>query len=198
MIRLIIFDLDGVVIDFSWRQYIDYKSKILGVNSKTFADTFLPLKEEWDLGKITLSELESSLAHKLGVKKKEIGVLNGFKKFGKQNKDIRKLIFSLSKKYKIGAITNVGSSRFKIEKRSYLNDLPLNGIVASCYLKVKKPDPRIYMYALRRFRASPKEVVFIDDTEENVIAARKLGIASIVFNSPAQLLSGLEKYNIKP
>ena len=198
MIRLIIFDLDGVVIDFSWRQYIDYKSKILGVNSKTFADTFSPLKEEWDLGKITLSELESSLAHKLGAKKKENGVLNGFKKFGKQNKDIRKLIFSLSNKYKIGAITNVGSSRFKIEKRSYLNDLPLNGIVASCYLKVKKPDPRIYMYALRRFRASPKEVVFIDDTEENVIAARKLGITSIVFNNPAQLLSGLEKYNIKP
>ena len=54
------------------------------------------------------------------------------------------------------------------------------------------------MYALRRFRASPKEVVFIDDTEENVIAARKLGITSIVFNNPAQLLSGLEKYNIKP
>ncbi len=197
MIRFIIFDLDGVIIDFSWRQYIDYKSKILGMNSETFADTFLPLKEQWDLGEITLSELESSLAHKLGVKKKEIGVLNGFEKLGKPNMDIRELIFHLSKRYKIGVITNVGSSRFKIEKRSYINDLPLNGIVASCYLKVKKPDPRIYMHALRRFKASPKEVVFIDDTEENVIAARKLGIISIVFNNPAQLLRDLKKYDIK-
>ena len=44
-----------------------------------------------------------------------------------------------------------------------------------------KPDPEIYKTLLRRYKLKAEECAFIDDTEENVISAQKLGLTGIVF-----------------
>jgi len=44
-----------------------------------------------------------------------------------------------------------------------------------------KPDPEIYKTLLRRYSLKAEECVFIDDTEENVISAEKLGLKGLVF-----------------
>lgn len=65
-------------------------------------------------------------------------------------------------------------------------------IVVSGDEKLVKPDPAIYHLALARFGLEPHEAVFIDDNEANVLAARALGIRSILFTdagaSRAQLV----------
>ena len=50
-----------------------------------------------------------------------------------------------------------------------------------------KPDPSIYRHCLRKLGVRPSEALFVDDLEENVLAARALGIRSIRFVSVAQL-----------
>ena len=44
-----------------------------------------------------------------------------------------------------------------------------------------KPDPKIYKTLLRRYNLKAEECVFIDDTEENVVSAQKIGLKGIVF-----------------
>lgn len=44
-----------------------------------------------------------------------------------------------------------------------------------------KPDIEIYQTVLKKLKAKPEEVLFIDDLEVNVKAAQKLGINAIVF-----------------
>ena len=44
-----------------------------------------------------------------------------------------------------------------------------------------KPDPEIYKILLRRYNLKAEECVFIDDTEENVVSAQKIGLNGIVF-----------------
>ncbi len=56
-----------------------------------------------------------------------------------------------------------------------------DGCVFSFREGVAKPDPEIYKRLLKRYDLKPEECAFIDDTEENVISARKLGMAGIVF-----------------
>ncbi len=50
-----------------------------------------------------------------------------------------------------------------------------------------KPDPAIYEHTLRGLGVAAAETLFVDDREENVRAARALGIAAIQFRSIAQL-----------
>lgn len=56
----------------------------------------------------------------------------------------------------------------------------------SCRLRAVKPEPEVFVAALSALDAQPDEVVFVDDREANVIAARKLGLQAVLFKNPEQ------------
>jgi len=55
------------------------------------------------------------------------------------------------------------------------------GGVFSCDINVNKPDPEIYRCLLERYNLSPKDCIFFDDIEENIVAAQKEGIKGVLF-----------------
>jgi 2-haloacid dehalogenase len=61
------------------------------------------------------------------------------------------------------------------------------GVVISGDVGVTKPDERMYRALLDRHGLRPAATVFIDDREDNVAAARRLGITGIRFRDPGQL-----------
>lgn len=67
---------------------------------------------------------------------------------------------------------------------------------SSCYLGVRKPDPRIYRLALKITQCKPEECIFIDDREVNVESAQEVGIHGIQFQSVAQLRSDLNRFGV--
>ena len=70
----------------------------------------------------------------------------------------------------------------------------------SCLLSheigVEKPDPKAFEILLKELDVPAQDVVFIDDKEENVAAAKTLGIDAIVFESTDQIKSELAKRGI--
>ena len=54
-----------------------------------------------------------------------------------------------------------------------------DGLIISGQIKRIKPDPEIYHCLLERFGLDPKKTVFIDDQDENLEAAYKVGIHPI-------------------
>jgi putative hydrolase of the HAD superfamily len=67
---------------------------------------------------------------------------------------------------------------------------------SSCYLGVRKPDPRIYRLALKITQCKPEECIFIDDREVNVESAREVGIHGIQFQSAARLRNDLIGFGV--
>ncbi len=61
------------------------------------------------------------------------------------------------------------------------------GQVISGYEGVTKPDPRIFAILIDRFGLVPATTVFVDDTEYNTDAARRLGFQAIRFTGAANL-----------
>lgn len=61
-----------------------------------------------------------------------------------------------------------------------------DGIVFSGPLKMAKPEPGIYQYLFDTYRLKPEECLFLDDKEENIVAAEKLGMDGIVFTGDIQ------------
>jgi len=62
----------------------------------------------------------------------------------------------------------------------------------SAELKLIKPDPAIYQYTLDWLGVAASETLFVDDRENNVRAARSLGLHAIQFRSIAGLRGDLE------
>ena len=58
-------------------------------------------------------------------------------------------------------------------------------LMFSCELKLAKPDAECYREALARIEARADEVIFVDDSSENVAAAAALGLRAVQFTSPA-------------
>jgi putative hydrolase of the HAD superfamily len=61
----------------------------------------------------------------------------------------------------------------------------------SCDLKAGKPDPGCFSQALDRLGAAAEEVILIDDNEENVRVATRMGMQTIRFTGPEQARAGL-------
>jgi putative hydrolase of the HAD superfamily len=57
----------------------------------------------------------------------------------------------------------------------------------SCRIGVAKPDHRAYRICAEQLGVAPRDVLFFDDTEGNVVAAREAGMTAEVFTSPDQV-----------
>jgi putative hydrolase of the HAD superfamily len=66
----------------------------------------------------------------------------------------------------------------------------------SCYLGLRKPDPKIYRLAVDLTQRSPQECLFVDDRPLNVESARRVGLGAIRFESAAQLRQELADYGV--
>ena len=58
-------------------------------------------------------------------------------------------------------------------------------------LGIAKPDPAIYAHAAQGLGVPPEEVLFLDDREDNILAARAFGMAAIQYTSHADFLHAM-------
>ena len=70
-----------------------------------------------------------------------------------------------------------------------------DAVYASNKMGVSKPDPDFYWYILRKEEIKPENTVFVDDTEVNVLSARKIGINSILFTDSNSLRQQIKTFN---
>jgi putative hydrolase of the HAD superfamily len=65
-------------------------------------------------------------------------------------------------------------------------------VVASCDVRVRKPDPRIYELMLERLGLPASRCVFVDDVEENCVVAERLGMHTVHFISTHEAIAQIE------
>ncbi|MES2222850.1 MAG: HAD family phosphatase [Acidobacteriota bacterium] len=68
--------------------------------------------------------------------------------------------------------------------------------LVSAYIALRKPEPAFFRCALDISQRQPDECVFVDDREENLEAARQLGILGIRMTSPVQVIAELRRLGI--
>ena len=68
-------------------------------------------------------------------------------------------------------------------------------VYASNLMGISKPDPDFYRYILKKERIKPENTVFIDDSEENILSAQKIGINSILFTDSESLRQQIKTFS---
>lgn len=61
-------------------------------------------------------------------------------------------------------------------------------LILSCEVGMMKPEPEIYSLAIERLGVKPDECIFIDDKEENLIPANKIGMKTVLAKNPKQIV----------
>ncbi len=196
-IKLIIFDVGGVIDTFDERKYVKYISKKLGLNASRFQAFLLPMLDRLEVGRMTLKEMLHRMSKEFKVPESSLEWDAAFPVLNSVNKDVVALMRRLSSRYTIAILTNVSRSRHQMKMHEYLGKVRCKRIFASCYIGIAKPDPRIYRLVLKRMGFSPKEALFIDNMERNTNGARAVGIDAIRFVGYKALMSQLSKRGIK-
>ena len=88
-------------------------------------------------------------------------------------------------------LTNMEAETYPRRRERYEFLRRLAGTVVSSAEGVIKPDPEIFRRLLDRFGLRAAETVMIDDATRNIEAAAALGMATVRFESPAQLRASL-------
>ena len=68
--------------------------------------------------------------------------------------------------------------------------------LSSCYLGLRKPDPKIFELALDVLQRDTEEVAFIDDRPGNCASAEALGIHAIQYQDESQCAQALERLGL--
>lgn len=153
-------------------------------------------QHRYEKGLISSYEFWKLVANDLGIedynKVKKI-FIDSMIKMGRVNEDVVQFARELKKKgYKVGILSNTCETDANIHKKR--GDYKLfSPVILSHELGYAKPEEKIYLIALERLKVKPNECVFIDDKEINLKPARKLGIKTILFKSPAQMKKELNK-----
>lgn len=80
----------------------------------------------------------------------------------------------------IGICTTSNEKAVNTIVKSLLNDVKIDLILAGDIVTKKKPDPEIYLLALKKTGFSPKEVLVVEDSENGLIAGKDAGIKVLV------------------
>ncbi len=95
-------------------------------------------------------------------------------------------IFSRLKKkpYPVYALSNWSAETYPIAKERYPFLDWFDGEVISGRVKMVKPNAEIYHHLSESFGIEPEETLFIDDRQDNIEQAQKLGFHGIRFTNP--------------
>jgi HAD superfamily hydrolase (TIGR01549 family) len=94
-------------------------------------------------------------------------------------------------RFRTGIVSNSGPGAREAERCWGFEDIT-DDIVYSHEVGLLKPDPRIFRLAAERLGVRPDEVVFLDDVEGHVAAARAVGYRAVVHRSTPESIAEVE------
>ena len=200
MIKAVIFDVGGVLHTDEMKFVRQDIISTLGLTKKIYESSYSKLIQPLSKGEISEKQFWTSFikeaTSKVVLPEKSLFTREFSKRF-KVNKDVNKIVKSLkAQDYKLAVLSNTIKSHVEVNKKMGIYDnFPIR--ILSCEVGLKKPDPSIYKLALDKLGTKSEETVFIDDKQEFVNVAEKLGLKGINFKNARNLIEELKNLGIK-
>ncbi len=200
-INTIIFDLGGVLIDWD-PKYVFNENYFESLEKRDhfFAHICtMEWNEQQDAGKLIIDSTRELILQHPEWEKSIRDYYGRWKEMLKGPIQPTVEIFRRLKesgRYKLYALTNWSAELFPVALERFDFLQWFDGIVVSGAEKTRKPFAEIYHLLLNRYGVKAAEALFIDDSLRNSKAAEALGIHSIHFKDPEQLISELNKFDI--
>lgn len=180
MIKNIVFDFGDVFINLDKKKFAKGLQE-LGISLDS--EELLPILHQYEMGAVSTADFCDFLEEKLAIPREKLSaawnaILLDFPE--KRLKFIQEL--AKNKKYRLFLLSNTNDLHISWIQNDW--GIELYTAFKNCFeqfylsheLRLRKPNKDIYNFVLEANHLIAEETLFIDDTKENTIAAKSLGI----------------------
>jgi HAD superfamily hydrolase (TIGR01509 family) len=195
----VIFDLFGVIISFD----DEIVSQRIAQHCTDPSNAFVALTDivsQSDLirGRITLDQMHRKLVATYGLtldlRDFEAAWLTPYTA---PMPGMADFIRTLAASYRLILLSNVDEHYWKVVRKAHPELNYFSAHLLSWDLKIAKPDREIFLRAVDAARTSASRCLFVDDKEENVEAARDIGLLAHRFRGATDLREVFEREGIR-
>lgn len=194
-IRAIVFDIGGVLeitpdlgLTAKWEQH-------LGLRRGEIDERLMDTWRGGSIGTITEEDVHRNVGQLLGLSQEQLTAFmtDLWQEYlGTLNVELTDYFRSLRPKYQTAILSNSFVGAREKEQAHYHFDEVCDFIIYSHEVGMSKPDPRIFALTCERLGLPPGEVIFLDDREVIIDAARAFGMQGILFKDNAQAIADIE------
>ncbi len=197
-ISTIIFDLGGVMVWTRWSRLTEPLAELTGMTPDEVMErirtgnAYFPHMR----GELDFSGFHKRLTDDLGVELTTDELLDLWNSILEPNEAINPIVKQLKGRYRLVIGSNTDDAHFNRGNEIQPATQDFDDVLVSYELGVCKPDPEFFRRGLAKLGVEAEECLFIDDLEDNVEAAKSLGITGIRFESAKQLERELKGLSI--
>lgn len=199
MIKYIVFDLGRVLFDWRPAEVAEKMAKLHDNFSPCIADiTKTDVWKDYDRGIMTNHEVADRFADRYSKMMVLDFIQESFSTFVPLEEGMLLWESLLQRGFPVYILSNlpIDLRGTIFHKNPFLHDS--KGAVFSCDCGFIKPEPIIYETLLSNYDLTPEETLFIDDMEENIQAARQIGMHGIVYKDYEDALKTIEEHIRSP
>jgi FMN phosphatase YigB (HAD superfamily)/DNA-binding XRE family transcriptional regulator len=172
-VSFIYFDVNGCLINSPWRAMARL-SQATGVPSDIVEMAFWHYNDDVCRGTMSMSDFNTKLAERLKID--EVKWQDYYLEMVEPVSQMQELLKWAAEHYKVGLMTNIMPGLLgSIRHNGQLPHLPYDSVVDSSEVATIKPEIKMYEIAQEQADCPASEILLIDDSKVNLMAAEKLG-----------------------
>lgn len=172
-VEFVYFDINGCLVRFFHRAFTELAMRT-GASADIVETTFWHYNDQVCRGEMTMAEFNTTLAKEL--KANPIDWIEYYMDAIEPIPIMDETVRWAAEHYRIGLLTNIMPGFIKImRERGLLPDVAYDAIIDSSEVKVIKPEAGIFAIATERSGVPAENILFIDDSRANLMAAEKHG-----------------------
>jgi FMN phosphatase YigB (HAD superfamily) len=172
-VSFVFFDINGCLVRFFHRAFVQLAHDT-GAPADAIESTFWHYNDAICRGEIGIDEFNRLLAEQIGVhaidwKAYYMAAIDPIK-------EMHDVVAWASEHYRVGLLSNIMPGFINEMKASgFLPNLNYDAIIDSSSVGAIKPEPAIYEIATERAGVPPTEILLVDDSRTNLMAAERQG-----------------------
>jgi len=172
-VRFVYFDINGCLVRFFHRAFSQLAHDT-GAPADMVETTFWHYNDAVCRGELQMDEFNRLFADHLGVK--HLDWQQYYMDAIDPIDEMRDLVAWAAEHYHVGLLSNIMPGFIdEMFERKILPNVPYTSIIDSSKVGAIKPEPRIYEIAQEWAECDPSEILLIDDSRTNLMAAERMG-----------------------
>jgi glucose-1-phosphatase len=191
----LLFDLGGVVVEIDFQRVFTAWAGHAGVPASDLRRRFAfdIAYQRHERGEIDAAAYYATLRGALGVSLTDSQLEQGWNAiFVGEVPGVADLLAEIAPRLPLYAFSNSNATHRSYWQLRYQRTLAsFRRIFVSCDLGARKPEARAYEQVAAAIGSPPGRILLLDDTEENVLGARRVGMQAVRVRSAAEIAEAL-------